>query len=171
VSGTGRGFESPPLRKHKRWQQAQKKMKLHSTISGLLLGTILLFSSCDNEKLKIDIDTVDIETIELNDRFGNFIKTDSGEITVKTFKLDSIRYSDFLNDINDAEKVGLRKLLVCYSINIRTKDNKEIKLRGRGDLITISPDDIYYQIDKDILKIYWDIDQGEFCKPTTPVDK
>jgi hypothetical protein len=113
----------------------------------------------------------DIETIELNDKFGNFIKTDSGEITIKTFKLDSKRYSDFLNDINDAEKVGLRKLLVCYSITIRTTDKKELKIRGRGNLITISPDDIYYQIDQDILKKYWGIDQGEFCKPTTPTDK
>jgi len=127
--------------------------------------------SCDKEKLKVDIDSADIVTIELNDRFGNFIKSDSGEITIKTFKLDSTRYSNFLNDINGAEKVGLRKLLVCYSITISTKDNKELILRGRGDLITISPDDIYYQIHQDIIKKYWDIDQVEFCKPTTPTDK
>jgi hypothetical protein len=146
-------------------------MKFHSTIYGLLLGTIFLLTSCDNERLKVDIESADILTIELNDRFGNFIKSDSGEITVKTFKLDPSRYSDFLNDINDAEKIGLRKLLVCYSINIKTKDNKELKLRGRANLITISPDDIYYQIDQDIIKKYWDIDQREFCKPTTPSDK
>ena len=127
--------------------------------------------SCDKEKLKVDIDSADLVTIELNDRFGNFIKSDSGEITIKTFKLDSTRYSNFLNDINGAEKVGLRKLLVCYSITISTKDNKELILRGRGDLITISPDDIYYQIHQDIIKKYWDIDQVEFCKPTTPTDK
>ena len=137
----------------------------------MLLGIISLMISCDKEKLKVDIDSADIVTIELNDRFGNFIKSDSGEITIKTFKLDSTRYSNFLNDINGAEKVGLRKLLVCYSITISTKDNKELILRGRGDLITISPDDIYYQIHQDIIKKYWDIDQVEFCKPTTPTDK
>jgi len=146
-------------------------MKVHSTIYGMLLGIISLMISCDKEKLKVDIDSADIVTIELNDRFGNFIKSDSGEITIKTFKLDSTRYSNFLNDINGAEKVGLRKLLVCYSITISTKDNKELILRGRGDLITISPDDIYYQIHQDIIKKYWDIDQVEFCKPTTPTDK
>jgi len=146
-------------------------MKVHSTIYGMLLGIISLMISCDKEKLKVDIDSADLVTIELNDRFGNFIKSDSGEITIKTFKLDSTRYSNFLNDINGAEKVGLRKLLVCYSITISTKDNKELILRGRGDLITISPDDIYYQIHQDIIKKYWDIDQVEFCKPTTPTDK
>ena len=143
----------------------------HSIIFGLTLGTILLWTSCDNEKLKVDINPNDIESIELIDKFENFIKVDSGKIRLRTFKLDPDKYSDFLIDINNADKLGLRKLLVCYSINIKTKDNKEIKLRGRGNLITISPDDIYYQIDIDVLKKYWDIDQLDFCKPSMPDDK
>ncbi len=143
----------------------------HSTIFRLTLGTILLLTSCDNEKLKVDINPNDIESIELIDKFENFIKIDSGQIRLRTFKLDPDKYSDFLIDINNADKLGLRKLLVCYSINIKTRDNKEIKLRGRGNLITISPDDIYYQIDIDVLKKYWDIDQLDFCKPSMPYDK
>ena len=146
-------------------------MKFHPTNIGLVFGTILVLTSCQNQKLKLNIDSTDILTIELNDRFGNYVLDEHNDIKRKTYRLDPNEYSSFLDDIQNAEKVGVRKLLVCYSIIVKTKDKEEILLRGRGNLMTISPDDIYYQIDVDIIKKYWDIDQTEFCKPTTPDDR
>ena len=141
----------------------EKEMKFHPIILSLVFGTFFLLFTCCKQKLKINISSHDIDTIELNHRFGNFTRTDSGAV-IKTFQLDSTRYAEFINDISAANKVGLRKLIVCYSINIKTRLGKELIIRGRDDLIASFYDDIYYQIDVDILKKYWNIDKEAFCK-------
>ncbi|MFZ1789181.1 MAG: hypothetical protein WAT92_12740 [Saprospiraceae bacterium] len=138
-------------------------MKFHPIILSLFFGTFLLIFTCCKQYLKVNISPHDIDTIELSDRFGNFTRTDSGAV-IKTFKLDSTRYAEFINDISAAHKVGLSKVLVCYSINVKTRLGKELIIRGRDDLIAILQNDIYYRIDVDILKKYWNIDKEVFCK-------
>jgi hypothetical protein len=104
VSGTGRGFESPPLRKHKRWAQSISSSMRHFTILALFLlssckhhaDRTTLFSSLYGQRFSVN-DSLTIEFIDSTNYITLGGKADLDLIAVSKWWIEQSENETTLN--------------------------------------------------------------------------